>query len=76
MMSMLCSTELFAVELCAALGLKNCRSVELRVAKGEPVTVTTEGCLSAEQGEKILRLVRKFDMVERIDIVDVTTLRD
>ena len=75
-MSLLCSTKQFGRELCEALGIKNCRSIELRVAADEAVTLKTESCVTDEQGRKILELIRKYDMVERIDIVDVTTLRD
>ena len=75
-MGLLCSTKQFGRELCEALGIKDCRSIELRVAADKAVTLKTESYVTDEQGRKILELIRKFDMVERIDIGCITPIGD
>ncbi len=51
--------------LCAALGLANVLSLDLRAAKGEPVTVTVKYYPSREAIDKLIEALKKYELVEK-----------
>jgi hypothetical protein len=55
----------FGSELAELLGLKQCRALELRVSVDSAVTVKAECYVTTEQGERIVELLRTYDIVER-----------